>query len=310
MSFLLGGSYSPVTVKHYATLLKRLDKLGINYKKAKSAEEIKEEVLKYSNVSDTSIRVYLQAILFSGTNLNKKFIDSSRKFITNTSKNERIERGKNRLVGNQKNNYLDWSHILEVYKNVKGDANKSMHNMLDYVILSLYILFPPRRLTDYSEMVVSLNDDYKINKGVSKKYDSCNYYSPKKHIFIFNNYKTNKRVIRVDGDLNTNTYKQQVFKVPDNLATILDDYVKDEKIKDSESLLGMSPATLGDRISSIFTNLVSKNISVNILRHSFISMILADRKTYDHNDLFEISQRMAHNMNQQSQYYKNEKGEK
>jgi len=302
---LLGGGYSEVTIKHYDTLLKRLDKLEIDYKKIKTAQELKEKVLEHSKVGDTSIRVYLQAILFSKTNTNKKFMESARKFITETSKNERIERGENNLVRNQKDNYVDWDIILDVYKDAEKKKNLSDFDTLNYVILSLYVLFPPRRLTDYSLMKVNTDNKIKVNKGLTKQYDKFNYYSPKKHLFVFNNYKTNKKVIRVEDEDNKPMYKQQIFKVPPNLAKVLNSFIKEYDIDNGDLLLDMTTDSLGDRITKIFSDAISKNVSLNILRHSYISYILSDRKKFNSNLLYEISQQMAHSINMQNQYYKN-----
>lgn len=299
MATLTGGGYSDVTIKHYESLLKRLTNLGIDYKKLKTAQELKTFVLNHSKVSDTSIRVYLQAILYSGANKNKKFLESAREFITNTSKHEREERGENLLVRNQKDNYVDWDGILGAYNKLAKAKNKSDYDHLNFVIVSLYVLFPPRRLTDYSLMKV--NDKFKTNKGLSKQYDTSNYYSPKKKVFVFNNYKTNKKIVNVEG-VKTNMYKQQIFKIPDELVRILNDYIKSFEIDDK--LLQLSTKSLSDRVKKIFQDLLKKNVSVNILRHSYISFILADRKAFNHNKLYEISQQMGHSLNMQSQYAK------
>jgi hypothetical protein len=253
MDVITGSGYSDVTIKNYEKLLKRLNNLGIDYKKLKTAQELKTEVLKYSKVSDTSIRLYLQAIMYSGINKNKKFLTNAREFITETSKTEREERGENILIRNQKENYIDWDGVLEVYAILTKNKNKSMYDELNYVILSLYVLFPPRRLTDYSLM--KINNNFKINKGLSKQYDMCNYYSPKKKVFVFNNYKTNKKIVNVDG-VKTNMYKQQILKIPDELVGILNDYIKSFEI--DNKLLEFTTKSLGDRVKRIFKDLVIK----------------------------------------------------
>jgi integrase len=97
-------------------------------------------------------------------------------------------------------------------------------------------------------------------------------------------------------------YKQQILKIPDELVGILNDYIKSFEI--DNKLLEFTTKSLGDRVKRIFKDLVNKNVSVNILRHSYISYILANRKLFNHNKLYEISQQMAHSMNMQSQYAK------
>ena len=67
---------------------------------------------------------------------------------------------------------------LKVVKKVRN--KEDYNNLLNYVVLSLYTLHPPRRNVDYSLMKISnnMNDD---------KY---NYLDLKKGQFVFNNYKT------------------------------------------------------------------------------------------------------------------------
>jgi hypothetical protein len=301
---MLGGGYSANTNKHYTFLLNKLTTLNIDYENAKTIEPIIEKIQKNSKVSPTTIRVYFQAILWSKKNTDKDFLKSVSTYITQVSKDERKKRGENILMDNEKQNYIDWNHILKIYKKVELEKNESQFDLVNFVILSLYVLFPPRRLSDYSNMVISFDDKYKVNTGLSKQFDANNYYSYKKHLFIFNNYKTNKKVSKIDGKQEKIQYKQQVFKVPTELSDILDSYIELLDLKGS--LLGFkSPDSLSTRLKNIFKDYINKNISVNILRHSYISYVLSNRQKFNHNNLYLISTQMAHSMQTQSEYYKN-----
>ena len=295
---LVGGSLSQVSIKNYDYLLGRLNKMGINYKSARNVDDIKKKILENSKVSDTTIRMYLQAILYSGENRFKTFEKKAREFITATSRKEQEIRGTNKLVNNQKNNYVGWDHILDIYEKVK---DKKDDNYLNYAILSLYILFPPRRLSDYALMYISKDSKYKVNRGYTKLHETKNYYDIKKKSFVFNDYKTNKKVIKVDGK-DKYMYKQQIFKVPTVLSKVLNEYIKKYKITDK--LFNYNATTLGNKIKQIFRTEIKKDVSVNILRHSFISHILNNREKYNSSMLNEIADTMAHSNNMQSQYYK------
>jgi len=101
----------------------------------------------------------------------------------------------------QMENWLSNDNINEISKDLKSKVVKRVrnkedyNNLLNYVVLSLYTLHPPRRNVDYSLMKISnnMNDD---------KY---NYLDLKKGQFVFNNYKTqgkyNQVVVPIEEDL-------------------------------------------------------------------------------------------------------------
>ncbi len=96
------------------------------------------------------------------------------------------------------------------YDNIKNDkkiSNSEFLNLLKYVVLSLYILHPPRRNLDYQNMLIVKEYD----NDMDTKY---NYFDMKTNEFIFNNYKTQK------------TYKSQIIKLNDELKDILKTYLK------------------------------------------------------------------------------------
>ena len=115
----------------------------------------------------------------------------------------------------------------------------------DFIILSLYVLIPPRRALDYTE--------FKI-RGVDKEVD--NYFEKDK--FVFNRYKTAK------------TYGKQEVKIPASLSKIMKRWIKTNK---NDYLLTdkkgnkLNGTTLTQRFHKIF----GKKVSVNSLRHSYLS---------------------------------------
>jgi hypothetical protein len=58
-------------------------------------------------------------------------------------------------------------------------------NLLGYVLLSLYVLLPPRRNQDYQDL-------YVVKKWKADLSKDKNYYDSTAHKFIFNKYKTSK----------------------------------------------------------------------------------------------------------------------
>ena len=152
-------------------------------------------------------------------------------------------------------NWVTQSELLSVYKDLKSQANalfkksqlskSDLQNIQSYVILSLYILIPPRRSLDYTEM--------KIN-SINKKVD--NYITGKK--FIFNTYKT----ARVKG--------QDSVQIPTQLKTILNKWLK---VNSTDYLLfdsnggKLTPVKLNQRFEKLF----GKKFSTSMIRKLHLS---------------------------------------
>ena len=173
-------------------------------------------------------------------------------------------------------------------KKIYGDLDKDSRPLLsktslkpnefqrlqNFVILSLYVLQPPRRLQDYTEMRIKGTDD------------TGNYISKSK--FIFRKYKTAK------------AHGQEEITINPKLKFILDKW---KKLNPHEWLLvGMtdkkfSSSQLQQRLNSI----LGKKASVNILRHSFLS----DKyKDINIRDMEETAEAMGHSKEQAMLYVK------
>ena len=116
-------------------------------------------------------------------------------------------------------NWVEQDEIDAVYKKVFDEnidlfcSKKNSITELDWnritetILLALLILQPPRRILDYTAMVIVKSLPVVIDKAV-------NYYDLSTDVFVFNNYKT------------AGTYNSQVFKAPSKLATLLECYAK------------------------------------------------------------------------------------
>jgi len=127
-----------------------------------------------------------------------------------------------------------------------------LQTIQNYIILCLLggIFIAPRRSLDYTEFVT---------KNIDKKLD--NYLD--KNELVFNKYKTAK------------FYDEQRVECPKELLTILKKWIKNH---DNEYLLfdsngsKLTSVKLNQRLNKIF----SKNCSVNILRHVYLTDIFKD----------------------------------
>jgi len=189
----------------------------------------------------------------------------------------------------QLNNWVTQEDIAEIYNRLENCANNSFEDYQNYLILSLYTLIAPRRLLDYCDMVFY---EPKEDEGL------YNYINWKNHTFVFNVYKTKK------------VWNKQIIDIPSKLFTILNtwkDMNKDNMVSDELplSLLinkdgnKLEPPTLNKRLNNIFGG---KNISCNILRHSYISNFLKD--TPKLLKLEQVARSMGHSTSTQQLYRK------
>jgi hypothetical protein len=165
----------------------------------------------------------------------------------------------------QMDNWLSNDNINEISKDLKSKVVKRVrnkedyNNLLNYLVLSLYTLHPPRRNVDYSLMKISnnMNDD---------KY---NYLDMKKGQFVFNNYKTqgkyNKVIVPIENDL------MQVIEL------YLNNHPEKSKLKNKnynvhflKTLYNESIEKSQD-ITRILNKIFGKNIGSSMLRNIYLS---------------------------------------
>lgn len=157
-------------------------------------------------------------------------------------------------------NWMTKHQLFEIYNALKKDTNglfrkrtKTMTDLQDiqaFVMLSLFVLLPPRRALDYSEMKI---------KNIDKKTDNF----IKGNNLVFNIYKTSKQK------------GQQILAIPKELKSILNKWVK---INDTDYLLFDNK---GNKLTSVkinqrFKKLLGKDYSVNMFRKLFLSDKYAD----------------------------------
>ena len=190
----------------------------------------------------------------------------------------------NKMSDAQRANWIPWEDVVKLHEKLKEKVAwilKSDHtdreNLLElqkYVLLSCYVLIPPRRAKDFTEMKFKDYDEKKDN-----------YYH--KGTFHFNDYKTAR------------FYGEQLVKTPKTLELLIGRWIKkcpsEYLFADYE---GKKLTSAG--ISKIFYSIFKKNISVNMLRHSYITDTLGPAIA----DLEEKAEEMGHSVDVQRLYVK------
>lgn len=291
-------SLSTSTLKNYQMMLDKLDNLKIGFKNIKNINDAKIVIEMTKNIpnsrskyppktiSYSTFQNYLSAIVYYLKNNNNydNYKELFNEQFTNISKSIKQNVDENKLIGNQVKNYIEWDKIISFFKQLKS-SKEYMNNYVDYldfVLFSVYVLFEPRRAKDYYLMKISEPNDDEFNYYVKENND---YY------FIFNNYKTSSK------------FGTQKFIVPKRLASIINGFVKTYKLKEF-MFPDMNQPKVHYRLSKLLNSkFPDKTISVDILRHSYVSFVLKKKKLTTYQKKI-ISYKMAHSIMRQDEYRK------
>lgn len=181
-------------------------------------------------------------------NINKELNTDSFKSEKTKEKHTKVDMGDL----HKRQEYLN-EVITEIGKKRKI-TDEQYIKLHDLVIVSLYMLIAPRRVLDYSCMVVEKTTDNK----------ELNYYNDGK--FYFNNYKTK------------GAFNQQIIEVPKNLQDILKIWLKFKRGEDKHLLITVSsqppkankpysPADLSKYIKVAFDN---PSMGISVLRGEYL----------------------------------------
>jgi hypothetical protein len=210
-----------------------------------------------------------------GTNLKE---ENDLQLINNRSLSEREEK-----------TYQKWEDILNMYKIMYKNLDKTNFNsLLEFVIISLYVLHQPVR-SDYANMKVFIDDSF-IPKNYKENY--CVLQTNPR--FVFNKYKTARK------------YGQIIININEELHNILLDWME---VNPSEYLLvsyiqykkqykPFTEETLSHRIPLIFKKYTNIPSNINTLRHSHISYMNKTELNYTNfKEKKETSIKMMHSPN-------------
>lgn len=246
-----------------------------------------DDVIKYlKSIDNINTRKTKAAALVILTMDKDKVVNKYRDLMKEDLEKYNNDIKKNKMTDKQKENWLKMEDINKIFNKMRKETkkywnekklNKDEFNELQrFIILSCYVLIPPRRLKDY------LN--FKIKNFDLKK---DNYLDKKNKEFVFNSYKTAK------------FHGQERVKIPSILQKIL---IKWMDKNNNDFLLvdfynnQLKPSALTKILNSIF----NKKISVNMLRHIYITEKISPKIK----ELEEVAKDMGHTTNEQKNYVK------
>lgn len=189
----------------------------------------------------------------------------------------------------QQKNWASWDDVMGTYNTLKArvDDIKDYAHMTEnerdimerYIVLSLYVLQPPRRNADYYFM--------KFGTGRS---DDWNFIDMPDKKYYFNRFKTAK-------------YGKEILDVPPKMFDVIQWYKNHMGMKDGDYLLFPEDTkrTSPNKITKILNKIFDKKISSSMLRHIYLSSKYGAVEKEQEKD----SEFMAHSQSTQGTYILN-----
>lgn len=219
--------------------------------------------LKDSNINDRKTKLSSIIVAIDSKHNNTKDIDNVLEMYRKKVKEDKDSTDKREsnqeLTESQKKNFIPWKDVETIYKNLKSEAeglfkleriNQAQFKKLqEYVLLSLYVLIPPRRSLDYAA--------FKI-RNVDKEKDNYMIMIKRKPHLVFNQYKNSSRI-----------GKQEV-SIPTTLKTILTKWISKNPY-DYLIVNSLGKPITQSKINDILNGIFGKNIGSSLLRHIYLT---------------------------------------
>lgn len=261
------------SIKTYLSNIRSISK-AIN-QPIDSVEDIikhSEEIFKFLssqklNVRKTKLSAFIVVLDKGKENSDEinKILVKFRKQITEDGENYEKEENKQELSESQKENFIPWNEVMKVYNDLKTEAEpllklqrltlNQFKKLQSYILLSLYVLIPPRRSLDYA--------DFKI-RNIKEGAGGDNYMSMKKSgrkkipVFVFNRYKNS-------GRLGT-----QEIEIPMPLRNLILKWI-DKNPYDYLIVNGKGNNITQSKINDMLNDIFGKRIGSSMLRHIYLT---------------------------------------
>ena len=280
---------SDSTITYYIASLRRLSNGKLtSLAFLKDMDAVGEKIAKYAPSTQKSMYALICASLTLEPKMSKavktfyhdKMMESMR------AKKKEIEEGPTKTA-KQEANWISWDDVRAKLRELREKAT-SFNGALDYLVLALYSMIPPRRNKDFLLMRV-------VSKATDDLDKSNNYLDVSTKKFYFNRFKTHKK------------YGQQVEDIPDDLFDAIKVYLgfhpdANKKIPPNGIKLLVyrdgSELTTINGITRILNRIFGKNIGATMLRHIY----LTDKYGSKLKEMKEDADAMGHSTTQQREY--------
>jgi|688.fasta_scaffold173674_2 hypothetical protein len=265
-------------------------------------KNVKKKV-KENTTTAESQRAYYTAVLSTLTRIDQEkyqsLIDTYRALQKDIQTDIFKIRQANLRTLREKRNWMNWNDIVKY-----TDKNWTSR---DKLIKALYTCIPPRRL-EYGNLILAEETKENTLEKMEKKSDNYLVLKGKEpYYIILNRYKTWKRYGTYTIDLQNKAVDDLKYLNYKCLLDAVKVYLKDnKKMKVGDYIFGQKYGSdFGKELNKVWEG-TSKQISVDILRHSFITNFVKKISHSQANDAFlkQYSDAMGHSSHQFLTYRK------
>lgn len=166
------------------------------------------------------------------------------------------------LTDKEEKTFMLWEDIQKFHEELEKVSDPNSHSSyLPYVIMSLYVLQAPAR-ADYANMFIYVSDDL-VPDGITDNY--CVIVTNPR--FVFQKYKTAKT-----QGVNVVPIENKLHQILINwMGTNYSDYLLTVYNPQTDEFRPITENSLVKRVYSLFTKYKNKHVTINTLRHSYIS---------------------------------------
>lgn len=281
---------APSSVSTYLTTYRRIAKnIGETLMTPRDFSIHIEKILKY--IDGISVRMKRPAIAAIVSLLKEPAVDKDTEKVIQrysdalslASRELNDIEDEQEMTERQKEAYLPWPEILKIYEKLKQHAEPlwkikpeyitgDIFEILQYyVLLSCYVLIPPRRALDYAV--------FKIRNFETTPESKDNYMIEVRGrpYFVFNTYKNAKRL------------GSQKFEIPLELKKIINKW-KTLNLSDFLLMNSKKKPIHATRINKMLGDIFKRNIGASLLRHSYLTHNFGN---VDLNNLEQTAQQMG-----------------
>lgn len=269
----------------------------------KDVEKITGKLTKYKENTKRGYLISITSVLSldKSSKPKQKLYDDYFKLMMEKNKELKAIEGSNEKTDTQEKNWITqdevktcWNALKEKVDTFKTkELTESQYNvLLQFVVLSLYVLLPPRR-NEYQHTQI-------VKTASETSPSDTNYLDLDHNRFIFNKYKTSKK----EG--------QTIIDFSEELKSVLNTYIKYHPLikgKITKKFQGVpflvyydgKPLDQVNSITRILNKIFGKKVGSSMLRHIFLSTKYGDTLK----EMKEDSKEMGHSVSQQKDYIKN-----
>lgn len=294
---------APSSIKLYLRNLEKLngDEPLKNLNFLKDPTAIQEKLTKYKENTKRGYLISICSVLSldKKTKPKQKLYDEYFKLMMDKNTELKSEEKENVKSETQEKNWMDWKDVEAKYKELEGKVNAfkdkkeinehQYDTLLQLVVLSLYVLLPPRR-NEYQYM-------YVVNTVPANGTD--NYLDVAKKQMVFNRFKTSKKEGSVTIDVQEQL--QQVISTYLKFHPLIKGKIT-KKLQPTPFLVYHSgePLDKVNSITRILNKIFGKKVGSSMLRHSYLSGKYGNIQEEQKAD----ASAMSHSVSQQKDYIK------